>query len=50
MGQNKVARLRQQNPNLTSQQIVDRFAGKKTRAYVKTVLETYTELQSAPVL
>lgn len=37
MGPTRVARLRREHPKLTSQQLVTRFGGPQTRAYVKTI-------------
>lgn len=39
MGPTRVAEVRRENPKLSSQQLVDRFGGPKTRAYVKRVIE-----------
>jgi soluble lytic murein transglycosylase-like protein len=43
MGPTRVARLKRKHPTLSSQQLVDRFAGPQTKAYLRIVRELILE-------
>lgn len=41
MGPTAVARLQREHPDLSSQQLIDQFAGPQTRAYVRKVMQAW---------
>ncbi|MDX1682892.1 MAG: hypothetical protein R3336_07230, partial [Phycisphaeraceae bacterium] len=43
MGPTRVARLRRRHPQLSGPELVARFAGPATRAYVRKVIRRYTK-------